>query len=220
MIRINLLPYKESTLVQWGQRQVVVYLVAVVVAVVVMFIVARPSIDYKALRVAKERERKAEEARIAEVQGREICDREKLDKKIKSEERKYRTVEKLITQRQNPKLVLRELSRILSEAWGPTLKPAYQGKDKRALYNQNWDPTGVWITLFSETTSPDSASHTVRIEGGALASDDVAEFWRRLQVSAYFYDVDLERFAKVGTTQGAKKGEEYLKFSIVAGISY
>ena len=220
MIRINLLPYKESTLIQWGQRQVVIYAVVVLVAVVVMAIVARPSIDYAALRVAKEKERKAEEAEITRIQGQVICDRDSLGKKIKREQRKYRTVEKLITERQNPKQVLREVSRILSEAWGPTLKASFAGKDKRALYNQNWDPTGVWITSFVETSSPDSPARTVRIEGGALAADDVAEFWRRLQVSAYFYDVDLERFSEVKESQVKAGADHYLSFSIVSGVKY
>lgn len=220
MIRINLLPYKESTLIQWGQRQVVIYAVVMLVAVVVMAIVARPSIDYNALRATKEKERKAEEAEISRIQAQVICDRDSLNKKIKQEQRKYRTVEKLITERQNPKQVLRELSRILSEAWGPTIKPSFAGKDKRTLYNQNWDPTGVWITSFAETSSPDAPARTVRIEGGALAADDVAEFWRRLQVSAYFYDVDLERFSKV-KEMGVKSGSEhYLSFSIISGVKY
>lgn len=219
MIRINLLPYKESTVVQWGQRQVVIYTVVVLVSVVVMAIVARPSIDYKALRVAKEKERQAEEAEISRLQGQIICDRDALQKKIKREQRKYRTVEKLITERQNPKQVLRELSRILSEAWGPTLKPSFSGKDKRALYNQNWDPSSVWVTSFAETSAPDSPARTVRIEGGALAADDVAEFWRRLQVSAFFYDVDLERFSKVQHGQD-KATEQHLTFSIISGVKY
>ena len=38
MIRINLLPYKESTLVQWGQRQVLLYVVAVLVSGVICVI--------------------------------------------------------------------------------------------------------------------------------------------------------------------------------------
>jgi len=220
MIRINLLPYKESTLVQWGQRQVAIYAVVVVVSVVVMAIVARPSIDYNALRATKEKERKAEEAEISRVQSQVICDRDKLTRKIKREQRKYRTVEKLITERQSPKQVLRELSRILSEAWGPTLKTSYAGKDKRALYNQNWDPSSVWVTSFAETSSPDSPARTVRIEGGALAADDVAEFWRRLQVSAYFYDVDLERFSKVKEGTSKPGDSPYLSFSIVSGVKY
>ncbi|MDX9999676.1 MAG: PilN domain-containing protein [Polyangia bacterium] len=220
MIRINLLPYKESTLRQWGQRQVVIYAVIMLVSVVAMAILARPSIDYNALRVSKEKERKAEEAEIARIGSQVICDRDDLNRKIKAEQRKYRTVEKLITERQNPKQVLRELSRILSEAWGPTIKQSFAGKDKRALYNQNWDPTGVWITSFAETSSPDSPARTVRIQGGALAADDVAEFWRRLQVSAYFYNVDLERFSKVKEMHSTSGSGQFLSFSIVSGVKY
>lgn len=220
MIRINLLPYKESTLVQWGQRQVLIYLATVVVTIVVMAIVSRPSVDYNEERAKVEKGRKSVEASIAKEQGQSPCDRDRLRGRIKREERKYRTVERLITERQNPKYVLRELSRILSEAWGPTLKTDFAGKDKRSLYNQSWSPSGVWITQFVETSPPDAMARAVRIEGGALAADDVAELLRRLQASAFFYDADLERFSKVSEGGSAAAAKSHLKFSIVAGVSY
>ncbi len=211
MIRINLLPYKESTLVQWGQRQFLVYVAAVVVSVLACVIIngqkEDPMVKIRALR----QQREGVEQKTNVVQSRTFCDRGKYKSRIKKARRKYKAVERLITRRRSPKYVLREMSRILSEAWGPTLKMSYQGKDKRALYNQNWDPSAVWITSFKEK------GRIASIEGGAKASDDVAEFWRRLQVSAYFANVDLQKFQKVKLHSN---GEEYLQFSIVAGVNY
>ena len=211
MIRINLLPYKESTLVQWGQRQFLVYVAAVVVSVLACVIINGQKEDPMVKIRALKRQREGVEQQINTVQSRTFCDRDKYKALIKKARRKYKAVERLITRRRTPKYVLREMSRILSEAWGPTLKMSFQGKDKRALYNQSWDPSAVWITKFKEK------GRIASIEGGAKASDDVAEFWRRLQVSAYFANVDLQKFSKVKAT---KSGEEYLQFSIVAGVNY
>ena len=161
MIRINLLPYKESTLVGWGQRQLIIYVVTVIVSIVVMAIVSRPSVDYEKERAKTENSRKEIEAAIAKEQGQSPCNRDRLRTRIRREERKYRTVEKLITERQSPKFVLRELSRILSDAWGPTLKPDLADKDKRSLYNQSWNTSGVWLTQFVETSPPEATSKLV-----------------------------------------------------------
>ncbi|MFH2007265.1 MAG: PilN domain-containing protein [bacterium] len=214
MIRINLLPYKESTLVQWGQRQVLIFVVALLVSAVVCIVWYGRLPDPEAKKKALIAERVKYEQQIQTVQSRKTCEQAKYHKLIEKAERKYTAVERLITRRRTPKFALRELSRILSEAWGPTLKPALSGRDKRTLYNQNWDPTAVWITRFEEK------GRELKIEGGAKAMDDVAEFWRRLQVSAYFYDVDLEKFNKVKDQRDAKASASYLKFSIVAGINY
>jgi Tfp pilus assembly protein PilN len=212
MIRINLLPYKEATLVQWGQRQLLIYIAALLVAVLVCVIWYGRRPDPQARLRQLRAQRASLEREIRTEQSRSFCNRTQYRRRIKKAQDKTKAVERLITRRRNPKYVLRELSRILSEAWGPTEKLALQGKDKQSLYNQNWDPSGVWITRFEEQ------NRLVQIEGGAKASDDVAEFWRRLQVSAYFYDVELEKFSKVDKGDDAK--DRYLKFSIVAGVNY
>ena len=212
MIRINLLPYKESTFIQWGQRQVLLFVVSVLVSVVVCIIWYGRLPDPEAKKKQLIAQRVRYEQQIKQVSARTTCRQDKLKTRIRNARRKYRAVERLITRRRSPKLVLRELSRILSEAWGPTLKKDLAGRDKRTLYNQNWDPTAVWITLFEEK------NRELKIEGGAKAMDDVAEFWRRLQVSAYFSNVDLEKFKKVKVA--ADKKNPYLLFSIVAGVNY
>lgn len=212
MIRINLLPYKESTLVQWGQRQVLLYVVAMLVSGVICVVWAQRLPDPQKKKKQLVAERAGYETKTREVKRRKTCQQARYKKSIRKAKRKYKAIERLIFSRRSPKLVLRELSRILSEAWGPSLKTSLAGKDKRTLFNANWDPTSVWITKFSEK------GNQLKLEGGAKAMDDIAEFWRRLQVSAYFKQVDLEKFKKVKTSGNAK--EAYLEFSIVASVIY
>lgn len=212
MIRINLLPYKEATLVQWGQRQVLLFVVALLVSGVICVIWSQRLPDPQKKKKQLIAERARYETRTREVKERKTCKQARMKKRIKKEKRKYRAIDRLIFSRRSPKFVLREMSRILSEAWGPTLKANLAGKDKRTLFNANWDPNSVWITKFVEK------DNQLKLEGGAKAMDDIAEFWRRLQVSAYFDKVDLERFKKVKKTKDAK--EAYLEFSIVAGVIY
>lgn len=212
MIRINLLPYKEATLVQWGQRQVLLFVVALLVSGIICVIWAQRLPDPQKKKKQLMAQRASYETRTREVNERKTCNQDRLKKRIKKEKRKFKAIDRLIFSRKSPKLVLREMSRILSEAWGPTLKKRLAGKDKRTLFNANWDPTSVWITRFEEK------GNQLKLEGGAKAMDDIAEFWRRLQVSAYFQKVDLEKFKKVKTGKDAK--EAYLEFSIVAGVIY
>ncbi len=212
MIRINLLPYKESTLVQWGQRQVLLFVVALLVSGVVCVIWAQRLPDPQKKKKALIAERAKYETKTREVSQKTTCKQSRYKKRIRKAKSKYKAIDRLIFSRRSPKLVLRELSRILSEAWGPTLKTSLAGKDKRTLFNANWDPTSVWITKFEEK------GNQLKLEGGAKAMDDIAEFWRRLQVSAYFRKVDLEKFKKVKKDRDAK--EAYLEFSIIAGVIY
>lgn len=212
MIRINLLPYKESTLVQWGQRQVLLYVVALLLSgvICVLWIQRLPDPEKKKKELIAERA--GYETKTREVKGRKTCQQARYQKSIRKAKRKYKAIERLIFSRRSPKLVLRELSRILSEAWGPSLRTSLAGKDKRTLFNANWDPSSVWITKFAEK------GNQLKLEGGAKAMDDIAEFWRRLQVSAYFDKVDLEKFKKVKKSTDAK--ETYLEFSILATVIY
>ncbi len=212
MIRINLLPYKESTLIQWGQRQVLIYVVAVILAGVACYVWAQRLPDPEKKKKALVAQRVQYETRTNEVRASKSCNQRRYRKKIRKANRKYKAIDRLIFSRRTPKYVLRELMRILSEAWGPTLKASLAGKDKRTLFNANWDPTSVWITRFDEK------ANQLKLEGGAKAMDDIAEFWRRLQVSAYFRKVDLEKFKKVGKTKDGK--DTYLEFSIIAEVIY
>lgn len=212
MIRINLLPYKEATLVQWGQRQVLVYVAAVAVSVVVCIFWYSRLPDPEARRRALIAQRSKLEGEINQMRQKAFCDREKYRKRIRKANRKYKAVERLITHRRSPKYVLREVSRVLSEAWGPTLKSDMQGKEKATLYNQNWEPNAVWLTKFEEK------ARSTTITGCAKGSDDVGEFVRRLEVSAYFDSVAFNGMEKTADCSGAAGA--FQKFEILARVNY
>lgn len=212
MIRINLLPYKEATLVQWGQRQVLVYVAAVAVSAVVCIVWYSRLPDPEARKRALIAERSKLEAQINQVRQKTFCDRGTYRKRIRKADRKYRAVERLITRRRTPKYVLREVSRVLSEAWGPTLKTSLRGKEKATLYNQNWEPNAVWLTKFEEK------GRSATITGCAKGSDDVGEFVRRLEVSAYFGAVAFNGMEKTADCSGA--AGQFQKFEILATVNY
>jgi hypothetical protein len=115
MIRINLLPYKESTLVQWGQRQVLLYVVAVLVSGVVCVIWAQRLPDPQKKKKQLIAERAKYETKTREVKAKKTCKMSRYKKAIRKANRKYKAIDRLIFSRRSPKLVLRELSRILSE---------------------------------------------------------------------------------------------------------
>jgi Tfp pilus assembly protein PilN len=190
---------------------VLIYIVALAATLLGGFIWYGSRPDPDALRKKLAAERAQIDRTTNEVQAEVICDEADLNKQIEKETQKYKDIDRLLNERETPKLVLRELSRILSESWGPTLKKTLAGKEKTTLYNQNWDPSSVWITRFEER------GREVKIEGGAKGSDDVAEFWRRLQVSAYFVDAELEKFTKL---QDQKSTQQFLSFSIQARVNY
>jgi len=212
MIRINLLPYKEATLVQWGQRQLLVYVAAVAVSAIVCVIWYSRLPDPEARKRELIKERSQLETRIGEINQRSFCDRDKYRKRIRKANRKYRAVDRLITRRRTPKYVLREVSRVLSEAWGPTIKTSLRGKDKATLYNQNWDPNAVWLTKIEEK------NRNTTITGCAKGSDDVGEFVRRLEVSAYFEGVSFNGMEKTADCSG--QAGAFQKFEILARVNY
>ena len=212
MIRINLLPYKEQTLIQWGQRQLLVYVAAVVISLVICLIWYSRMPDPEARKKELRAKRSHVERQIDQVNQRSFCDRARYRKKIKRANRKYRAIERLITRRRTPKYVLREMSRLLSEAWGPTLKRSYRGKDKATLYNQNWEPNAVWLTEFEEK------GRGTTIRGCAKASDDVGEFVRRLEVSAYFGAVSFNGMEKTRICGGGSG--EFQRFEVLTRVNY
>ena len=80
--------------------------------------------------------------------------------------------------------MMRELSDILTPGKGPTFnKEQYEEEIKRnpnAGFNPNWDTRRAWLISYAEK------NHAVKIKGGAKSDEDVAEFLKRLKVSAFF----------------------------------
>jgi type IV pilus assembly protein PilN len=125
-------------------------------------------------------------------------------------------IRRLEAARTGPVFVMRELSEILTKDKGPTFaKNEYEEalrRDPNAGYNPGWDPRRVWIAAIEEK------SKAVRISGSAKSNDDVAEFLKRLTLSVFFSDVNLE-----GTREqaGGKSGTaKYYTFTVNCRVNY
>ncbi|MCD6499275.1 MAG: PilN domain-containing protein [Deltaproteobacteria bacterium] len=235
MIRINLLPIKAARRAQMGRRQLVFFLVSIVAAVGLVTIlhtrfVAKDTGDVETQISKVQRQTKTVIAKTGNV-----THYERLKRKYRKRRKAYRRVlagcycrcsgdKKLVsctsrcgpTQRMErfcpgPVLVMRELSRALSEKWGPTLKSGLDPTRRLDYYNPNWNPTGVWVLGWEEKQGQ------VHIVGGAKANGDVAEFERRLKVSRYFLSVRVDRSA-LTTDQNRKMN--YYQFEVTAKVAY
>ncbi|HEX5658912.1 MAG TPA: PilN domain-containing protein, partial [Polyangiales bacterium] len=93
--------------------------------------------------------------------------------------------------RQGPHRMLLELSSILSPGKGPTIDPAklddLRKSNPEAGVSGGWDTRRLWVTGFEEN------ARSCRIIGEARNNEDIAEFLRRLALSAVFDDVVLVR---------------------------
>lgn len=121
----------------------------------------------------------------------------------------------LETARTGPTSMLVELSHLLSPGGRPSTDPAVLERVRRTspseLYNPEWDPHRLWLTLFAEE------ARQVTMEGEGRTPADVGELMRRMMLSRYFADVRLER------SEGAIDSETHLgvqRFKLVARVRY
>ena len=211
MIRINLLPVKAAKKREAGQRQVVLLLVALLGAFGIIVAVHM----YKSAEVDRLRQRNAQmTARLAKLKA-EIGDYDVIKAQYDELTRQKQTIDRLKSGRTGPVGVMRELSDIISKGKGPRLNVAdYEvllKKDPNAGYNPTWDPRRLWITSYAET------NRRVKLAGGAKSYDDVAEFMKRLQLSVYFSDVQLQ---PIRAAVDSKFGVKHVTFEMTAAANY
>jgi type IV pilus assembly protein PilN len=84
-------------------------------------------------------------------------------------------------------------------------------KDPNAGYNPTWDPRRLWISSYTEN------KRRIMLQGGAKSFDDVAEYMKRLQLSVYFTDVQLN---PVRAAVDAKHGVKHVTFEMTATANY
>jgi len=183
MIRINLLPVKAARKRESGQRQVllgVVALLAGLAGVVVFHGWASGELGRKkgALQAVKN------DIAAAKAQ---VGDYEDIRRQRDDLHRQKDAIKRLETARTGPVYLMRELSEILTKGQGPTFnKEQYEEtlrRDPNAGINQGWEPRRAWLISYTEK------SGTVTIHGGAKSDEDVAEFLKRLKLSAFFSEV-------------------------------
>lgn len=211
MIRINLLPVKKEKKREAGQRQLVLMalgLLGMMGFVVYLYIDASSELDglrRENRRVAGDIERlKQEMGDYDKVKAQ----REKLLKQRTS-------IQALQVGRTGPVFLLRELSELLTPGKGPTFdRVAYEEalrRDPNTGFNPSWETKRVWLESYDEQAKK------AKIRAAAKSTDDVAEFMKRLQLSVFFSDVQLE--GQQEAAAGAQ-GVRHYTFNLAAGVMY
>lgn len=235
MLRINLLPIKASRRAQMGKRQILIYLVVMLATVGLVAVIHVQYVEKDTGSVSREIEKVRRQTKVVQAKTGNVAHYRRLRKKYKKRRKAYRKVlagcfcscsgDKTAvdcmgrcpaTQRlqricPGPVLWMRELSHILSERWGPTLKPGLDPTRKLDYFDPNWDPTALWIQEWEEQDGH------VHMMGGAKANGDVAEFERRLRVSRYFTSVQVNKSELVSDT--ARK-MSYYQFDLTAAVVF
>jgi type IV pilus assembly protein PilN len=211
MIRINLLPVKKAKKREAGQRQILYMGLAVMASLggVIFVHIAttseRDEIRRKNMALQSEIDRfKAEMGDYDKI----IAQRDELLKQRKS-------IDALKLGRTGPTYLLRELSEILTPGKGPTFdRVKYEEtlrRDPNVGFKASWDTRRVWIESFEEDQKK------LKIKGAAKSHEDVAEFLKRLQLSVFFADANLETTVSVPGPAGAVK---HVTFTFGATVIY
>jgi type IV pilus assembly protein PilN len=211
MIRINLLPVKAAKRREQGQRQLLVGAAVITLAVVgiIVFHTAQAS-QINELRTKNQETSTA----IARLKA-EIGDYEVVKAQREDLIRQRDAIKRLQSNRAGPVWLMRELSDVLTKGKGPTFnKEQYEEqlrRDPSAGVNPNWEPVRLWLINYEEK------AHQVKIHGAAKSDEDVAEFLKRLKLSAFFSNVYWQQ------TQpqfDQKLNIAYVTFDVTCQVNY
>ena len=214
MIRINLLPVKAAQRRASGQRQLLigalVVLFGLISAVVFHTIAERHLLQVKA-EVAGVR------ADIDKLK-KELGDYDLIIAQRDALLRQKAAIKKLSDSRSGPAAFMRELSDILTRDKGPTTsKEAYDEllrRDPNAGFNPNWEPKRAWILSYVEK------DHVVTLKGAAKSDEDVAEFLKRMKLSAFFDKDSVYWQQTQPQTDSRLNNVSYVTFDVTARVRY
>lgn len=211
MIKINLLPVKAAKRRELGQKQLLAG-IAIVTATLVGIIV------FHGTQVAHITELRDHNMQLSKDIARlkaEIGDYDIIKAQRDELIRQRDAIKRLQANRSGPTYMMRELSDILTPGKGPTFnKEQYEEEIKKnpnAGFNPNWDTRRAWLISYTET------NHSVKIKGGAKSDEDVAEFLKRLKVSAFFSDVYWQQTKPEVDT---KLNVSYVTFDVTCRVNY
>ncbi|MBN2191877.1 MAG: PilN domain-containing protein [Polyangiaceae bacterium] len=212
MIRINLLPQKR----RGGERRegtqlwLLLMLMLVLAQVSGLFVFHAYKVQELEEQTRKNREH---EARIA-ASKQAVRDHAEVTAKLQQLRAREDAIAKLQSARTGPTSVLLELARILTPGRGPSVVPEVLDRIRRedplGMYNPNWDSRRLWLTSFIES------QRKVRLKGLARDGEDVSELARRMNISAYFQEVQLLPASRVG----GKEGLDLIGFELEAKVKY
>ena len=212
MIRINLLPVKAAQRRATGLRQV---LIAGVVALLGLTATVAFHIYVTNQLADQKNEINRLKTAIARLKA-EVGDYDVVKAQREDLIRQKNAIKKLQMARSGPTYLMRELSDILTKGKGPTMnKEQYEEllrRDPSSGFNPNWEPKRAWIVSYTEKDK------AVSIKGGAKSDEDVAEFLKRLKLSAFFSDVYWQQTQPM--IDPKLHNVSYVNFDVAARVNY
>lgn len=218
MIKVNLLPQKRAKRVaaagrapgDTALRDLLIGIGGVVAAGALVFVLVDLRLRGK-LADANQRNKQLAAA-IADKQ-KQLAGYDVLQQEEKQATEKLQAIDRLVKNRIVPANLLHELGYVMATR-GPTMTKRtgeLLKADPSKQYQEDWDPTHVWLQSFSETNG------TFKLEGGAQSRDDITQLSKRLDASVYFNDIGLASGERVTDRDN---GLSYYKFTITGKVAY
>ena len=207
MIRINLIGQRARVKPTVGKGQLVIFVAFLVIEAVFLFVWHQKlSGDLTdAVKRSKEASTKIEELkRVKDAWEQWQTQKADLD-------RQAQVFESLRAEQSGPPNVLEYLGYMLTKV--PDVPSAADEMKAQELvgWDPRWDPRRVWITRYLERGG------VVTLSAQAIDHEDVAEFYRRLETSDYFTNVDPG--AQVRLVNG-QLDTKYVDFSVTGVLNY
>jgi Tfp pilus assembly protein PilN len=210
MIRINLigLKTKRAKAVQKGGKAQLILFAVVLLAEVAFLFLWHQRLTAE-LEEAKKRTRDAT-AKIEDLKRVKVAweawQAEKAD--LEAQEQVF---DRLRADQLGPPAMLEYVAYALT----PLVETAVGSDEARAQelvgWNPKWDPRRVWVKSMREDAGK------IVFQGEAVDHEDVAEFYRRLEASGFFLNVEPgSQTRKVHVDLGIK----YVEFEVTMGLSY
>lgn len=206
MIKINLLAQKKrAERSDVSQVWLAVVMVVVLAEVAALFVLH----SFKAEELTEQERKNAELTSQIEQAKKNVADHEQVKADLAMLRAREEAIQQLQSGRSGPTAILMELARILTPGRGPSVDPDRLAQLRRdnplSVFNPNWDSRRLWLTGYVE------AQRKLKIDGKARDGEDVSELARRLNLSSYFYDVNL---------LPATRDSDFVKFSIETKVRY
>ena len=221
MIRINLLPQKKPRRIvptgEPGARDFLIGVSSIAIAAVLIFLVFDMP---KRTRLADLREANESLDQSIAAQQRQLKGFKELKAAATEAQERVKSINRLNAAKVVPANVLHELGEIMTPNHLPTMTEEMARKtgngaesDPNKRFDLAWDPSHVWITTFSDN----AADSTFRLEGAAGAQIDIIQLSKRLQASAYFFDVSQQTEERITDRD---TGITFYKFVITGKVAY